>query len=176
MEENDLYSNLQKMPGDHKVEYCHQCGKCSSGCPVTNFFDFRPRRIVAMVQLGLIEELLKSDEIWKCAQCLACKERCPRDVAPYDVIQSLQNLTFRNNLTFPKNYSVLINSILKNGFIQKPIRVKTGVINKSSTKEDKVKKFEFCDRTSLKLPDSKKPIEFEKFTTSLKKTLKGDQR
>jgi len=115
MSADNLNSSLRRIPGDHHPEYCHQCGKCSSGCPVASFFDFRPRRIVAMVQLGIIGELLESEDIWKCAQCLACKERCPRDVAPYDVIQALQNLAFKRNLVFPKDYSALINSILKQG-------------------------------------------------------------
>ena len=146
---NDLNSSLRRVPGDHHPEFCHQCGKCSSGCPVANFFDFRPRRIVAMVQLGFIEELLESEDIWKCAQCLACKERCPRDVAPYDVIQALQNLAFKHDLGFPKEYSTLINSILKEGVIQKPTRVR---IRKHSSPEEKTNRaFEFVDRNITEL-------------------------
>ena len=171
---NDLNSSLRRVPGDHHPELCHQCGKCTSGCPVSSFFDFRPRRIVAMVQLDFIEELLESEDIWKCAQCLACKERCPREVAPYDVIQALQNLAFERNLVFPKDYSSLINSILKEGVIQKPTRVK---IRKHSSPEDHTNRaFEFVGRTSLSLPEAKKPIEIEKFAISLKKALKGDEK
>ena len=174
MTANDLASSLCHVPGDHQPEYCHQCGKCSSGCPVADFFDFRPRRIVAMVQLGIIEELLESEDIWKCAQCLACKERCPRDVAPYDIIQALQNLAFRHNLVFPKDYSTLINSILKQGVIQKPTRVR---IRKHPSPEDKTKRaFEFGDRTSLSLPEAKKPTEIAKFAKALKEALKGDEK
>lgn len=174
MSTDDLNSSLRRIPGDHHPEYCHQCGKCSSGCPVASFFDFRPRRIVGMVQLGIIEELLKSEDIWKCAQCLACKERCPRDVAPYDVIQALQNLAFKRNLVFPKDYSALINSILKQGVIQKPTRVR---IRKHPPPRDKTKRaFEFGDRTSLRLPKAKKPAEIAKFAIALKKSLKGDEK
>lgn len=174
MSTDDLNSSLRRIPGDQHPEYCHQCGKCSSGCPVANFFDFRPRRIVAMVQLGIIEELLESEDIWKCAQCLACKERCPRDVAPYDVIQALQNLAFKRNLVFPKDYSAFINSILKDGAIQKPTRVR---IRKYPLPEDKTTRvFEFGDRTSLSLPKAGKPDEIAKFAIALKKALKGDKK
>ena len=168
----DLNSSLLHVPGDQQPENCHQCGKCSSGCPVADFFDFRPRRIVAMVQFGLIEELLESEDIWKCAQCLACKERCPRDVAPYDVIQALQNLAFKLDLVFPKDYSALINSILKEGIIQKPTRVR---IRKYQLPEDKTKKpFEFGDRTTLNLPETKKPTKPAEFASALKRILNGD--
>lgn len=169
-----LSSSFWHVPGDQHPEYCNQCGKCSSGCPVADFFDFRPRRIMAMVQLGFIKELIESEDIWKCAQCLACKERCPRDVAPYDVIQALQNLAFECNLTFPRDYSILINSILKEGVIQKPTRVR---IRKYPPPEDKKSRaFEFGDRTSLSLPEAKKPTEIAKFAIALKKALKGDKK
>jgi heterodisulfide reductase subunit C len=129
---------------------------------------------MAMVQLGFIEELIESEDIWKCAQCLACKERCPRDVAPYDVIQALQNLAFKRNLIFPRDYSTLINSILKEGVIQKPTRVR---IRKYSLPEDKKSRaFEFGDRASLSLPEVKKPLEIAKFAIALKKALKGDEK
>jgi heterodisulfide reductase subunit C len=169
----DLDSSFWHVPGDQHPEYCHQCGKCSSGCPVAGFFDFRPRRIMAMVQLGFIEELLESEDIWKCAQCLACKERCPRDVAPYDVIQALQNLAFKRNL-IPKDYSALINSVLKEGVIQKPTRIR---IRKHPPLEDKKSRaFEFIDRASLNLPKAKKPTEIAKFAIALKKALEGGEK
>jgi heterodisulfide reductase subunit C len=129
---------------------------------------------MAMVQLGFMEELLKSEEIWQCAQCLACKERCPREVAPYDVIQALQNLAFERNLVFPKGYSTLINSILKEGITQKPTRVR---IRKHPPPEDKTTRaFEFGDRTSLSLPKAKKPTEIAEFASALKKALKGAEK
>jgi heterodisulfide reductase subunit C len=171
---NNIFSSLLRVPGDQCPEYCHQCGKCSSGCPSADYFDFRPRRIIAMVQIGFIEELLESEDIWKCAQCLACKERCPRDVAPYDVIQALQNLAFERNLTIPKGYSTIINSILKEGIIQKPTKVR---VQKYKDPRDKTKRhFEFHDRTSLNLGEAKKPIEIKEFTIALKKALKGDKK
>jgi heterodisulfide reductase subunit C len=174
MNEKKLGSSFRHVPGDQHPEYCHQCGKCSSGCPVVDFFDFRPRRIMAMVQFGFIEELIESEDIWKCAQCLACKERCPRDVAPYDVIQALQNLAYSRNLNFPRDYSTLIKSILKEGVIQKPTRVR---IRKHPPPEDKKSRaFEFGDRALLNLPEPKKPKEIDKFAIALKKALKGDEK
>ena len=170
MSMNELDTRLRQVLGDQRPEYCHQCGKCSSGCPVASFLDFRPRRILAMVQLDMIEELLKSEVIWSCAQCLACKERCPRDVAPYDVIQALQNLAFRLNLFVPEAYSALINSISKNGVIQTPTKVR--VWRHLPTKDTIKGDFEFRDGPSLGLPQLKKPAEMQKLAQALQEALK----
>ena len=45
---NELDTRLRHVLGHQRYEYCHQCGKCSSGCPAASFLDFRPRRILAM--------------------------------------------------------------------------------------------------------------------------------
>jgi heterodisulfide reductase subunit C len=165
-----LRNPLRHIIGDQKPEYCHQCGKCSSGCPAASFLDFRPRKIVAMVQLGMTEELLKSEVIWSCAQCLGCKERCPRGVAPSDVIQALQNLAFERNLSVPESYSVLMNSVLKNGVVQTPRRVK--VWKHLPTKDAMRGDFEFGDRQSLGLPQLKKVAEMEKLVKALQEAFK----
>ena len=171
---NELASKLRNIIGEHHPELCHQCGKCSSGCPSSNFFDFKPRKIVALVQLGMIEELLGSEMIWQCAQCLACKERCPREVAPYDLIQALQNLAFSQNFSIPKGYSVLIDSILTNGLIQNPTRVRAW--KNPPTIEGKRVEYEKHDRTSLNLPKTTKPEEMNSFSLALKKALKGETK
>jgi heterodisulfide reductase subunit C len=167
MSSNELTSKLQKIIGEHHPELCHQCGKCSSGCPSSSFFDFRPRKIVAMVQFGMIEKLIGSETIWQCAQCLACKERCPRKVAPYDVIQALQNLAFSQEYSIPKGYSALIDSILKNGIIQNPTRIRAW--KQPPTKEGKRVEY-------VNLPKTTKPKEMNGFSQALKKALKGDAK
>ena len=169
-----LELRFQGIKEEQAPEYCHQCGKCSSGCPVTSFLDFRPRKIVAMVQLGMIEELLESKVIWECAQCLACKERCPRDVAPYDIIQTLQNLSFKNNHTFPQGYSKIIDSILKNGIIQDPVKVRSW--KKLPKGETEKGEREIQNRSTLKLPHLNRPTELKKFAQTLKNILKGKKK
>ena len=62
----DLSMQLKLVIGDQLPEYCTQCGKCASGCPVSRFIDFSPRRIVAMVQLDMIEELMGWKEKLTC--------------------------------------------------------------------------------------------------------------
>ena len=146
---------LKDIIGDQQPEYCNQCGKCSSGCPSARFLDFSPRKIVIMSQLDMTEHLLKSDTIWLCAECLKCKERCPRQVAPYDVIQALRNMTFKMSLTFPVGYSQQLSSILQQGLIQEPQSIHT-------------RKGERVDRRSLGLPKLQRPSSMERIAQSLK--------
>ena len=166
----ELDTRLRNITGSERNQYCHQCGKCSSGCPAADFFDFRPRKIVAMVQLGMIEELLTSDVIWQCAQCLLCTERCPRDAGPFEVIQALQNLAYVSDVHIPEGYPPLIDSILKNGVVQTPIKVR--VWKELPTKEAPRRKFEFRDRFSLGLPQLKKPEDMHHLASALQEVLK----
>jgi len=49
-----------------------------------------------MVQRGddeSIENLLKSDVIWYCGQCMSCKTRCPRGNIPAEVISVLRKIS-----------------------------------------------------------------------------------
>jgi heterodisulfide reductase subunit C len=166
----ELETRLRQITGSERNQYCHQCGKCSSGCPAADFFEFSPRKIVAMIQLGLIEELLTSGIIWHCAQCLLCKERCPRDAGPADVIQALQNLAYSSNAHVPEGYPALINSILKNGVVQTPMKVRAW--KELPTKDMPRREFEFRDRFSLGLPQLKKPEDMQKLACAIQEVLK----
>ena len=167
---SELATRLRRITGSERNQYCHQCGKCSSGCPVRDFFEFSPRKIVAMIQLGMIEELLTSEVIWHCAQCLLCKERCPRDASPSDIIQALQNLAYSSSNFVPEGYPTILNSIIKSGVVQTPKRVR--VWNELPTKDVPRQKFEFRDRLSLGLPQLKKPRDIQKLANALKEVLK----
>lgn len=82
---------LEKSKKD--VKTCYQCGKCTAGCPVAAFAEFGPRTIMHLVQLGERERVLRTGMIWLCAGCEACSTRCPRDVAPSQVIDALRQIS-----------------------------------------------------------------------------------
>jgi heterodisulfide reductase subunit C len=70
------------MNGDtaSNVLACYQCQKCSAGCPVASFMDYKPHQVMQLVNLGMIEKLLSCRTIWVCASCYTCSTRCPNDV------------------------------------------------------------------------------------------------
>ncbi len=137
---------------------CTQCGKCSSGCPSARYLDLRPRRIVAMTQRDLIREVLDSGVIWMCAQCLQCKERCPRDVTPYDIIITLQNQAVREGLPFPEGLTKMLGSVKKLGAIQPPQEIVD-------------REFDSFDRDELELPEMSKPGDMGKFLKAFEKAM-----
>ncbi|MDR0954143.1 MAG: 4Fe-4S dicluster domain-containing protein [Rikenellaceae bacterium] len=80
------------------LKACMNCGVCTAICPAAEFYCYDPRRIVDRVQTrddAVIEELLKSETIWYCGQCMSCKPRCPRGNTPGAVIQALRTLSQR---------------------------------------------------------------------------------
>ncbi|MCS6906254.1 MAG: heterodisulfide reductase-related iron-sulfur binding cluster [Anaerolineales bacterium] len=60
------------------VYLCYQCIKCTSGCPMGEFFDWQPNQILRALQLGEEEIALHSLTPWLCAACQTCSTRCPQ--------------------------------------------------------------------------------------------------
>jgi heterodisulfide reductase subunit B len=60
------------------VYLCYQCVKCTSGCPVGDFFDWQPNQIMRALQLGQEDIALQSQTPWLCASCQTCSTRCPQ--------------------------------------------------------------------------------------------------
>lgn len=46
----------------------------------------------------LVEELLSSNTIWLCGQCIGCRTRCPRNNTPGYIIQALRKLSQQTGL------------------------------------------------------------------------------
>lgn len=88
-----LKENYQFTEG---MNACINCGTCTAICPAAKFYDYDPRQLMDDVQNANNEdiiELLKSDLIWYCGQCLSCKTRCPRSNVPGFVITALRRLS-----------------------------------------------------------------------------------
>ena len=41
------------------VQACYQCGRCSAGCPITEFFDLTTMEVVRLAAYGMEERLLE---------------------------------------------------------------------------------------------------------------------
>ncbi|MBN2336474.1 4Fe-4S dicluster domain-containing protein [Candidatus Bathyarchaeota archaeon] len=116
---------LQRSVAAMHAEVCEQCGKCSSACPVSKEIEgFNPRQLIAKVALGKMDELLEDEAIWTCTTCLKCRERCPEEISPYDVILVLRNLAYRAGYSYPGGYDDFVEGIKKTGFISEPVEAR----------------------------------------------------
>ena len=82
-----------------KISACYQCEKCTNGCPVTFAMDIVPNRLMRAIQLGLKEEVLRSDVIWVCASCETCTTRCPNGIDIAHIMDTLRQMSLREGIT-----------------------------------------------------------------------------
>lgn len=74
---------------------CMKCGKCSASCPSFNEMDIKPHQFVSYVLNDDLDALLNSESIKQCLTCFACVERCPRDVKPGNLIDTVRQMVVR---------------------------------------------------------------------------------
>ena len=86
---SDLAQRVMDATGQN-VFLCYQCVKCTSGCPVAEFFDWQPNQIMRAVQLGQDDIALHSQTPWLCASCQTCTTRCPQGL---DITAIMEFLT-----------------------------------------------------------------------------------
>ena len=90
---NPSFHKLVEKKSGEKITACYQCQKCTSGCPLTFAMDIVPHKLIRSVQLGLRDEVLKSDTIWVCASCETCTTRCPNGIDIAHIMDSLRQIS-----------------------------------------------------------------------------------
>lgn len=93
---------------------CFQCGTCTGGCPSAPRSTYRIREFMRRGVLGLEEEALTDPDLWLCTTCYSCTDRCPRDLAPTDVIMAMRNLAFKRDI-IPVNFLKTVQAIYSSG-------------------------------------------------------------
>ena len=89
--------------GADRIRTCIQCGTCSSVCPSGRRTAFRTRELMRKAVLGLKEEVLSSPDLWLCATCLTCLERCPRQIKTTDAIIIMRNMAVAEGYMLPQH-------------------------------------------------------------------------
>jgi len=88
--------------GADRLRTCIQCGTCSSVCPSGRRTAFRTRELMRKALLGLKDEVLSSPDLWLCATCLTCLERCPRQIKVTDAIIIMRNMAVEEGYMLPE--------------------------------------------------------------------------
>lgn len=89
--------------GADRLRTCIQCGTCSSVCPSGRRTAFRTRELMRKALLGLKDEVLASPDLWLCATCLTCLERCPRQIKVTDAIIIMRNMAVEAGFMLPQH-------------------------------------------------------------------------
>lgn len=84
-----------------KVYDCYQCGKCSAGCPVGQFTEESPTRLIRLIQLNQRSAVLNSRTPYLCATCSACSERCPMEIDVAKIMETVRILGQREHVKSP---------------------------------------------------------------------------
>lgn len=79
-----------KEAGGDAAKLCYQCGKCDTVCPWNRVRTFFLRRMVNQAKYGVVP--FESEDLWLCASCGQCVERCPRGVEIIDVMRAMRRL------------------------------------------------------------------------------------
>ncbi len=82
-------------PGGEKLKTCIQCGTCGGSCPSGPDMDHTPRRIFAMIDAGMREEVLTSNTPWMCVSCYYCMARCPQEIPITDIMYALKQMAVK---------------------------------------------------------------------------------
>ena len=93
-----LAQRVQEELGQN-VYLCYQCIKCTSGCPVAEFFDWQPNQIMRALQLGQEEIALKAETPWLCAACQTCTTRCPQGLDIAGIMDFLTREALENGIS-----------------------------------------------------------------------------
>jgi heterodisulfide reductase subunit C len=74
---------------------CIQCGTCGGSCPSGADMEHTPRKIFAMIDREMREEVLVSNTPWYCVSCFYCMTRCPQDIHITDIMYALKRMAIK---------------------------------------------------------------------------------
>ncbi|MFX1568031.1 MAG: 4Fe-4S dicluster domain-containing protein [Promethearchaeota archaeon] len=104
---------------DFSLNYCYQCGTCSSSCPVALITkgEYNPRKIIEQSLLGLKDMLLKDQKpnIWLCCTCQMCVEECPQNVFLTEIFERIKNKIVLLGEPYPETFKIQAKSVIENG-------------------------------------------------------------
>ena len=89
---------IAETPGGERIMHCLQCGTCGGSCPNGPDMDHTPRALIALINAGQRERVLKSNMMWCCVSCYSCTSRCPQKIPVTDIMYALKRIALREGL------------------------------------------------------------------------------
>ncbi len=107
---------LTGIPEGRNVLTCIQCGMCAGTCPYGEYMEYPPRKIIAMLRAGLIEEVFHSDSLLNCVACYSCMAKCPRGIRLTEVLLPLvKERVFEHLPEVPRELQTALQNTLRYG-------------------------------------------------------------
>ncbi len=106
---------MDNLLSDEKLGYCQNCGSCTASCPMSKVMPetYNPRKLLQRIHLDP-KETANTEDLWLCAWCYRCTERCPQGIQPTEIFLLTRNFaTDRGKI--PSNPHKIIKEILKSG-------------------------------------------------------------
>jgi len=81
------------------MNYCIQCGRCTSACPLATQVDYSPRQKVNEERLLEDENLDEyGHSVWTCLACYNCNEACEQGVHAASVVRRVRQRLFERGM------------------------------------------------------------------------------
>ncbi len=105
--DKDFIKEVQERSGQN-IKTCYQCLKCSVGCPIFPYMEFKPNSVIRLIQYGEREKVLRSSSIWLCVSCMTCGVRCPNEIDMSAVMDTLREMSIEDNYAYEADRRVVI--------------------------------------------------------------------
>lgn len=127
-------ANLLHASHGSPLNACIQCGTCSGTCPVAEFMDYTPRRLIAMINADMKDEVLESNTYWFCASCFHCTVRCPSEIDIAGLMYGLKRYSiwkhqYADDLIGPVFSETFVKSIIRSGRSYEPVLAPTYIFS-----------------------------------------------
>lgn len=121
----EIANMLYNAHGD-PLRNCIHCGTCSGTCPVADYMDQTPRRLIGMINADMKEEVLACNTYWFCASCYHCTVRCPANIDIAEVMYAVKRYSIwhhyrRDDLVGPNFSEAFVKTIIRSGRSYEPI-------------------------------------------------------
>jgi heterodisulfide reductase subunit C len=103
--DKEFLKQIEEKSFSDEISRCIQCGTCSASCPMAEYMDYTPRKIIAMVKHGFKDDVLKSFTPWLCASCYSCQVRCPSQIKITDIMYTLRREAI-NTKNYPGKFPI----------------------------------------------------------------------
>src|SRR3989304_2342673 len=66
---SEFLRRVYELPAGERLPSCIQCGMCSGSCPLGYAMEYTPRKMMAALRAGGVEDLYRSASVWLCVSC-----------------------------------------------------------------------------------------------------------